>query len=149
MNLSSPARDAGALMDAHLALIGTDIERWLGLFAEDAVVEFPYAPSLGAPERLVGREAIRGYFAETPKHFLGLVFSNVRRYLTTDPDVAIAEVHGSATIALTGKPYEQDYILVLKSREGRIVHYREYWDPILGLRAFGGTENLQQMVNPS
>ncbi|MFP2958520.1 nuclear transport factor 2 family protein [Myxococcus sp. 1LA] len=149
MNQTSPARDAGALMDAHLELIATDIERWLGLFAEDAVVEFPYAPSVGAPERLAGREAIRGYFAETPKHFQGLVFSNTRRHFTAGSDVAVAEVHGSATIALTGKPYEQDYIMVLKSRDGRIVHYREYWDPIVGLKAFGGAENLQQMVNPS
>ncbi|MBM7117245.1 nuclear transport factor 2 family protein [Archangium primigenium] len=141
--------DAGALLDAHLALIGTDIERWLALFAEDAVVEFPYARSLGVPERLEGIAAIRGYFAQTPKHFLGLAFTNVRRYLTTDPELAIAEVHGTATIATTGKPYAQDYVFFVKTRQGRISLYREYWDPLPGLEAFGGPQNLRRMVDAS
>lgn len=149
MNPSTPARDAGALMDAHLEWIVTDIERWFGLFAEDAIVEFPYAASIDMPDRLLGREAIRRYFAETPKHFLGLVLSDARRHPMASPDVAIAEVHGSATIATTGRPYEQDYLMLLKAKDGRIIHYREYWDPIRGLEDFGGTEKLQRLVNPS
>ncbi|WP_224240087.1 nuclear transport factor 2 family protein [Hyalangium gracile] len=149
MTLASSSRNAGVLLDAHLALIGTDIERWLELFAEDAIVEFPYAPSLGVPARLEGKEAIRRYFIETPKHFLGFVFTNLRRYLTTDPEVALAEVHGAATIAMTGRPYEQDYVMLVKARDGKIALYREYWDPIPGLKAFGGEANLQRMVSAS
>lgn len=145
----SPLRDAGSLLDAHLDLIGTDIERWLELFADDAVVEFPYAPQLGLPERLEGREAIRQYFAETPKHFRGLVFTKVQRYLTTDPEVALAEAHGSATIAVTGNPYEQDYVMMVKTREGKISLYREYWNPLPGLKAFGGEQNLRLAVSAS
>lgn len=147
-NASSP-RTAGMLMDAHLALIGTDIERWLELFAEDAVVEFPYARDLNLPGRLEGRAAIRTYFGDTPKHFLGLTFTNVRRYLTTDPDVALAEVHGSATIAVTGSPYEQDYVMLVQARNGRISLYREYWNVIPALKAFGGEQNARQAVNAS
>ena len=149
MTTPSHPRDAGGLLDAHLALIGTDIEHWLELFAEDAVVEFPYARPLGLPERLEGREAIRRYFADTPKHFQGLVFTNVRRYRTTDPDVAFAEAHGSATVAVTGSGYEQDYIMRVQTREGRISLYREYWNPIPGLKAFGGEQNLRRAVNAS
>jgi hypothetical protein len=149
MTLPSHPGNAGSLLNAHLQLIGTDIERWLGLFAEDAVVEFPYARSLGLPERLEGLEAIRRYFVETPKHFRGLVFTNVRPYLTTDPEVALAEVHGSATIAVTGRQYEQDYFMLVKARDGRIALYREYWNPILGLEAFGGAQSLRQAVSAS
>jgi hypothetical protein len=149
MTNPSLPRDAGSLLDAHLSLIGTDIERWLALFADDAVVEFPYASPLGLPERLEGQEAIRRYFGETPKHFLGLVFTNVRRYLTTDPEIALAEAHGSATIAATGRQYEQDYVMMVKTREGRISLYREYWNPIPGLKAFGGEQNLRQAVSAS
>jgi hypothetical protein len=146
MTFSSPPRDAGGLLDAHLELIGTDIERWLGLFADDAVVEFPYARPLGLPERLEGIEAIRRYFGDTPKHFRGLVFSHVRRYLTTDSQVALAEAHGSATIAATGRQYAQDYVMLVQAREGKISLYREYWNPIPGLEAFGGTQNLRHAV---
>jgi uncharacterized protein (TIGR02246 family) len=136
-------------LDAHLELIRTDLERWLELFTDDAVVEFPYAAGLELPQRLEGREAIRRYFADTPKHFQGLVFTNVRRYRTADPDVALAEAHGSATIAVTGSGYEQDYVMLVKTRDGRISLYREYWNPIPGLRAFGGEQNLRQAVNAS
>lgn len=149
MTLPTPPRDAASLLDAHLELIRTDIERWLELFTDDAVVEFPYAAGLELPQRLEGREAIRRYFADTPKHFQGLVFTNVRRYRTTDPDVALAEAHGSATIAVTGSGYEQDYIMLVKTRDGRISLYREYWNPIPGLRAFGGEQNLRRAVNAS
>jgi hypothetical protein len=149
MTSPSSSRNAGVLLDAHLELIGTDIERWLALFTDDAVVEFPYAAGLGLPERLEGREAIRRYFGETPKHFRGLVFTKFQRYLTTDPEVALAEAHGSATIAATGRQYEQDYFMVLQAREGRIALYREYWNPIPGLQAFGGAQNLKLAVSAS
>ncbi|KFA88014.1 nuclear transport factor 2 family protein [Archangium violaceum] len=142
-------RDAANLLDAHLELIPSDIGRWLELFTDDAVVEFPYAAGLGLPERLEGREAIRQYFMDTPKHFLGLTFTNVRRYPTTEPDVALAEAHGSATIAATGSTYEQDYVMLVKARNGRISLYREYWNPVPGIRAFGGEQNLRKAVNAS
>lgn len=34
---------------AHLAQIGKDIQTWVDLFAENAVVEFPYASALSPP----------------------------------------------------------------------------------------------------
>lgn len=124
------------LIAKHLDFIATDMERWLELLADDAVVEFPYAGSLGVPPRLEGRGAIRAYFLDAIKSFEGLTFSNVRTYPTTDPDVAAVEVHGSATITSTGRRYEQDYVMVVKARDGRIVHYREYWNPLPAIAAF-------------
>ncbi|PCC73545.1 Ketosteroid isomerase-related protein [Nannocystis exedens] len=125
---TEPMRAAAALA-AHLERIARDIERWLQLFADDAVVEFPYALRLGLPPRLVGKPAIAAYFRRTPGVFRDLRFSDLRVYPTTDPDVLVAEVHGSATLAPTGEAYEQDYVMVLQCKDGRIVRYREYWDP--------------------
>ncbi|RKH18779.1 nuclear transport factor 2 family protein [Corallococcus sp. CA047B] len=130
MDLAAPTSDLTRMMDAHLALIGTDIERWLGLFANDAVVEFPYAPSLGMPSRLEGIEAIRAYFVPITQRFQGLAFADVQRYPTTDPNVGWMEVHGSATLLPSHFHYEQDYVMRLHLREGRIVRYREYWNPL-------------------
>lgn len=42
----------------HLALIGKDTEAWINLFAEDVVVEFPYAAALSLPEQFEGKSAI-------------------------------------------------------------------------------------------
>lgn len=137
-------RNAQEALDAHLALIGTDIERWLTLFADDATVEFPYARGTSLPPRLVGREAIRAYFSHAPEVFKDLTFSNVRRYPTSDPDIAIGEAHGTATIATTSKPYAQDYVFFVHVRDGRIVRYREYWNPLAAFESFGGTAQVAQ-----
>ncbi|KYG02755.1 nuclear transport factor 2 family protein [Sorangium sp. So ce296] len=129
--------DAAQALDALLDLIVRDIEGWLALFADDATVEFPYATALGVPGRFEGKEAIRRYFQGTIERFRDLSLRDVRRYPTTDPDVALAEVHGSAIILPSGKRYEQDYVMVVATRDGKVVRYREYWNPAPVAEAFG------------
>lgn len=135
-----------AALTAHLERIATDIERWLDLFADDAIVEFPYAASVGLPARLIGKPAIAAYFRRTPDMFRGLAFRDLELHATADPDVALAEVHGSATIAPHGAAYEQDYVMVVECRAGQIVRYREYWDVAAALAAFGGTDRVRAMM---
>ena len=149
MTTTHPPRDADRALDEHLALIGHDIQRWIDLFADDGVVEFPYAPSLGFPERLEGKEAIDRYFRGTPESFRDLSFRDVRRYPTTDPDLALAEAHGSATVGANDARYEQDYVMLVRTKGGKIVLYREYWNPLPVLDAFGGADALRKAVTAS
>ncbi|MCY1017727.1 nuclear transport factor 2 family protein [Pyxidicoccus sp. MSG2] len=142
MSNDSRPRNALEALDAHLHLITRDIERWLTLFAEDAVVEFPYATGAKVPARLVGKAAIRDYFSRTPDVFKDLRFRDVRRYATTDPDLAIGEAHGSATIATTSLPYEQDYVFFVHLRDGAIIRYREYWNVAAANESFGGLSQV-------
>lgn len=141
----SPPLDAAQALDAHLALVGRDLERWLDLFADDAIVEFPYASALGAQALFEGKAAIRGHFEGILQRFRDLSFRDVRRYLTTDPDVALAELHGSAVILPAGRRYEQDYVLLIATRNGKVVRYREYWNPAAALEPFG--RDLSTQVN--
>ncbi|XYH99355.1 nuclear transport factor 2 family protein [Sorangium sp. So ce1128] len=133
-----PPLDAARALDAHLALIGRDMEAWFDLFADDATVEFPYAPALGAPALLEGKAAIRRYFEGALESFSDLTFRDVRRYPTTDPDVALAEAHGSAIILPAGRRYEQDYVMLVATRGGKVVRYREYWNLGPVVEALGG-----------
>lgn len=149
MTTTHSPRDAARALDEHLELIGHDIQRWIDLFADDAVVEFPYAPSLGLPGRFEGKEAIDRYFRGTPESFRDLAFRDVRRYPTTDPDVAIAEAHGSATVGANDARYEQDYVMLVRTKGGKIVLYREYWNPLPALEAFGGADALGKLVKAS
>lgn len=58
-------------------------------------------------------------------------------YLSSDPLVAVFETSMKFYILATEKEYDQDYIGVVKIRnDGRIVLYREYWDPVRVLEAF-------------
>jgi uncharacterized protein len=131
----------------HLALIGKDISAWVNLFAEDAVIEFPYASALGSPERLEGKAAIYNYMKDVPAQMQNLTFTNVREHQTSNPNLLFAEVHGEATIVATGRHYQQEYVMRLETKDGKIVHYREYWNPIPALEAWGSTQNLHQSFN--
>jgi ketosteroid isomerase-like protein len=137
--------DAASALAAHLDLITRDIERWLALFADDAIVEFPYAASFAMPTRLTGRSEIRAHFARTPDLFRELRFRDLRLHAIA-PHLAFAEVHGSATIATTGRAYEQDYVMLLEWRGGAIVRYREYWDATVAMRAFGGDDQVRAQM---
>jgi ketosteroid isomerase-like protein len=46
-------------------LLAKDIPGWVGLWAEDGVMEFPFAPQ-GWPERLAGKAAIAAYMRDYP-----------------------------------------------------------------------------------
>ena len=142
--MTTPQRsgNASSVLAAHLDLIGRDITAWLGLFEDDAIVEFPYAASLGMSGRLDGKAAIEQYFRGTPGTFRELRFRDLRPLPSSDPDLAVAEVHGSARIGPTGEAYEQDYVMLLRTRQGRIVHYTEYWNPLPAIIAFGGSVQL-------
>ncbi len=126
----------------HLALVGKQAQAWVELFAEDAVIEFPYAST--TPGRLEGKADIYHYMKDVPAQMQNLVFTNIRVYPTTNPNILWAEVHGEADIVSTGCRYQQDYVMYLETKAGKIVHYREYWNPIPALEAWGSTENLNQ-----
>lgn len=130
---------------AHLAYVGKEVQNWVDLFAEDAVIEFPYAST--TPGRLEGKGAIYNYMKNVPEQMQNLVFTNIQVYLTSNPNVLFAEVHGEADIVSTGRHYQQDYVMRLETKEGKISHYREYWNPMPALEAWGSTENLSQSFN--
>lgn len=128
---------AETLLQSHLERITTDVEHWLELLAPDVVVEFPYASALGTPGRLEGHDALRRYFRQVVPELRDFSFRDVRSYPSTDPEVAVMEVHGSAFIPSTGQRYEQDYVMIARARDGKIVEYREYWDPTAVAQALG------------
>lgn len=115
------------------------------LFHEDAVIEFPYATSLGTASRLTLPEYsnyLKGALPNMPDiHF------DIRGIYPVGENACWAEIHGEAVIPKTGKLYRQDYVVYLVQKEGRIYQYREYWDPIAGLKAFGTNESMTEIFN--
>jgi len=35
----------------------------------------------------------------------------------------------------TDKPYNQQYVIVAEARDGKLAHYREYWNPLVSAEA--------------
>ena len=126
---------ASDLAQRHVQTLVADNAQWQTLIADDLVWELVYAPSIGHPARLSGR-------AEVVRHvtwFLGAVenfrFFDLRVYPFADPDAAAAEVRAEALIKPTGRTYRQEYAFLLRAKDGKIAHLREYFDPVRAAQA--------------
>jgi uncharacterized protein len=126
---------ASDLLQRHIETLVADHAQWQTLIADDLVWELPYAPALGHPARLAGRE-------EVVRHvtwFLGAVdnfrFFDLTVYVCTDPDAAVAEVKAEARIKPTGRLYRQEYVLFLRAASGKIAFLREYFNPVRAAQA--------------
>ena len=130
------------IFDKHLTLMLTNIEAWSGLLAEKIIVEFPYAAALGAPQRLEGKSAVFNHIKAALARMPNLTFTNVRKYPTLNPNLLWAEFHGEAIIATTGLLYQQDYVAQMQIEDGKVIHYREYWNPAAVMNTWGDTRNF-------
>lgn len=110
-------------------LLDKDMTGFAGLWAEDGVMEFPFAPP-GYPSRLEGRAAIEDYLRDYPKMLDIQGFPTQVVHQSTNPDVAVVEFDAEGVVVATGKPYRFSYIAVITVRNGEIVSYRDYWNPL-------------------
>jgi ketosteroid isomerase-like protein len=107
------------------------------MMADDAVMEFPYAPP-GGVQRLVGRAALTEHLRGFADILAIEQMTEPTVHRTQEPGVVILEFGCIGRGVKTGQPYNQVYISVIKLRDGRIVHYRDYWNPLLVIAAVGG-----------
>lgn len=114
----------GALGDA----LAPDADTFVDMFAETGVMEFPFAPADGV-RRLEGRPALIDYLSGlgTMIDIVSVGAPVVHR--SVEADTFILEFTGVGRGVASGKAYEQTYISVIRVADGRIVHYRDYWNP--------------------
>ncbi|MFY1650436.1 nuclear transport factor 2 family protein [Solwaraspora sp. WMMB762] len=109
------------------------IREWVELFDPAGVLEFPYPPP-GVPSRFVGHQELYEHMKDFPKQF-DVRFSGLTFHETTDPELVIAEFVGEGRGVVTRRPFHQVYISVVRFRDGRIVHFRDFWNPLVTIRA--------------
>jgi ketosteroid isomerase-like protein len=126
---------ASDLLQQHIQTLVQDNAQWQTLIADDLLWELVYAPAIGHPARLSGRE-------EVVRHvtwFVGAVenfrFYDVKVYALADPEAAVAEFKAEGLIKPTGRIYVQDYVLFLRAVGGKIAFLREYFDPVRAAKA--------------
>ncbi len=120
-------------------------ESFIDMMAEDFVMEFPFARP-GMQVRIEGRAAVLAYLMTVGQGVSIDSVSHVVAHDTADPDVVIVEFDGHGRAVKTGEPYEQRYISVIRTRSGRIVHYKDYWNPIQGLKAQLGSAVVDAFI---
>ncbi|WP_405926618.1 nuclear transport factor 2 family protein [Streptomyces sp. NBC_00035] len=119
--------------------LAKDMKGWADLCADDVVAEFPFAPE-GTPARLEGRDAVYEYLRNYPDVIDVHKLPSVQIHATDDPNLAVAEWSASGKVLTNGNAYEMSYATFVTIRDGKIVNYREYWNPQAFLAAMSGSE---------
>jgi uncharacterized protein len=119
------------------------------LFAEDGVLEYPFAMP-GQPRRLRGRGAIRAYFAAAAGSRRLFAMDGVDALVreTEDPELVVAEIEHRGRSLVTGEAYRFRALGVIRVRDGEIVSYHDYMDPIAAARLLGRTADLAAALAP-
>ena len=126
---------ASDLLQQHIQTLVDDNARWQTLIADDLLWELAYAPAIGHPARLSGREEVVrhvNWFLGAGENFC---FFDIRVYAFVDPEAAVAEFKAEGLIKPTGRIYRQDYVLFLRAVGGKIAFLREYFDPVRAAKA--------------
>ena len=120
---------AAELLQRHIQTLVHDHQQWQRLIADNIVWELAYAPAIGHPAKLSGRDEVLHHV----RWFLGAVehfrFIDPHVYAFTDPQAAVAQVKAEALIKRTGRIYRQEYVVFLRAAGDKIAYLREYFDP--------------------
>ena len=113
------------------------------LFAEEGVLAYPFGLP-GQPAELRGREAIRSYFTNMSRGRDLLVMEGVDALIreTDDPEVVVAEITHHGWSKASEAPYVHKALGVIRVRDGEIIRYDDYMNPIAVARLLGRTGEL-------
>jgi ketosteroid isomerase-like protein len=137
--MSRTPREVAELIRRRVS--GEDIP-YSTLFAEDGVMRYPFAPP-GMPRELAGRAALTAYH-DTNNHRGLLDMDGVDLIVreTDDPEVVVAEIEHHGTVVATGEPYRFRSLGIIRVRDGWIVSYDDYMNPIAMAELLGMTSAL-------
>jgi hypothetical protein len=120
------------------------------LFAEDAVFSYPFAAP-GQPGELVGREAIKAFFGglggARSLFRMDEVDAVIRE--TDDPEVVVTEIRHHGWSHVANAPYQQTALGVIRVRDGLIVRYDDYMNPVTLVQLLGRTGDLVAALSKS
>jgi ketosteroid isomerase-like protein len=110
-----------------LALLGT--EEQFEYYADDVVIEFPYASSLGEsqPERVETKPVVTEYVRRL--WALGLKMRDAVYYSVAGDPATVFIEYVSDVRTPGGGTYLQVYVNKMTFRDGKMTHMREFWDP--------------------
>ncbi len=126
----------------RLMVAGEGVE-FADLFAEDGVLTYPFGMP-GQPAELRGRETIRAWFSQRSRSRDLMDMAGVEAVVreTDDPEVVVAEITHHGWSKAAAAPYEHKALGVIRVRDGEIVRYDDYMNPIAVARLLGRTREL-------
>ena len=111
-----------------------DAEVYLQHLADDVKYTAPYYDGFGVR---ASKAEVASMVGAVQDMFAQVKYEVVDITTTTDPDYLIAEVQGRNVIKSTGLPYENYYLMMVRFRDGKVVEWREFSNPLVMSRARG------------
>jgi uncharacterized protein len=111
-------------------LVGiADGEDYFDLLADDVVFEYVISVP-GYPRRVKGRQAIIDLYSDYDSYMTVRSADHLHVYRDVEASVAVLEyeVHGES--AQTGRPYNNHFVSIVTTRDGKVVRWRDYLDPV-------------------
>ncbi len=120
-----------------------DIDTFVASMAPDGYIEWPFRPA-GVPGRVRGHEEIRRHLTETAGTLITVhEHRAVVTHETTDPEVVVVEYEAVGAVVATAAPFTQTVIAVFRVRNGQIVSYRDYINPLPLMAALAGGDSAR------
>lgn len=115
-----------------------DGDDFFDMHAEDVLVEYIITiPDY--PRRIVGRDALAELYSDYGESIVQSGSSDVHCYYDPEQSVVVLEYTMHGRLVRTGAPYVNRFISVITTKDRKIVHWRDYLDPLAVFAAFGTT----------
>jgi ketosteroid isomerase-like protein len=111
-------------------------EDYFDLLADDVVFEFVISVP-GYPGRVAGRQSIIDLFGDYDSFMTVRSADNLRIHRDRAASVVVLEyeVHGEAV--QTGHPYDNRFVSIVTTKDGKVTWWRDYLDPVAVFDAVG------------
>jgi ketosteroid isomerase-like protein len=114
--------------DVQATISAGEFERLGDFMVDDLHFELPYGPAF-MPNPIEGLEAWNQMQLMTFALFDSFRLIPIELHDCLDPDELIAEYRSEAKVKRNGNDYVNRYIGVLRFRDGKISHWREFHNP--------------------
>jgi ketosteroid isomerase-like protein len=124
-----------AIVERMLAAVSSgDVDGYLACVDDDIVYEAPYYAEM-APRR--GRDELASMLTNLSARFASVSYEITETFETVDPDLVIAEVRGDNAVRDSDRRYRNHYVMFVRFRDDRVVHWIEYSNPMVYRDATG------------
>lgn len=128
------------IAQAYLEMLGRDRwDDWIALWHDEAVLKFPFAPA-ERPASYTGKHEILAYMRAAAGRLIVDAVEEMRLFPGQDPEVLVVELSIRGHLAGTNASYDQQYVSIFECREGLLWRYREYWNPLVSIAAYGSRD---------
>ena len=113
-----------------------DGEDYFDLLADDVVFEYVISVP-GYPRRVEGRQGVIDLYTGYDDYMAVRTADHLRVYRDQEASVVVLEyeVHGESV--LTGRRYNNRFVSIITVRDRKVIHWRDYLDPIAVFDASG------------